>query len=221
MDLTSQYNPTFNGDGGNVFLQDLSLGKGLAAFHASNRLSASGVWLLPFGAGRAVGTDWPRWLDAIVGGWQLGGILTLSDGNPSTVGMGTPAALTSIGFSGLRPDLIEGGNNNPVTGDPDKYFDVSQFVPPPPRTIGNLGRNTLILPGIATVDLGLTKNTPIRDRARLQLRIEFFNLLNRANFGGPALSVFNASGARQGNAGFIASTSTTARQIQLGARFEW
>src|SRR4029450_13022245 len=82
----------------------------------------------------------------------------------------------------LRPDLIAGGNNNPVTGDPDRWYDVSQFRPARIGFFGNVGRNTVTSPGLATVDLSVFKNVPI-GTSRLQFRLEMFNLFNRADFG--------------------------------------
>jgi hypothetical protein len=70
------------------------------------------------------------------------------------------------------------------------------------------------------VDLGLTKQVPFGSR-RLQFRLEVFNLLNRANLGAPNTTVMNGSGVRNALAGFIDSTSTTARQVQLGLRLDW
>jgi hypothetical protein len=134
--------------------------------------------------------------------------------------MGARADLSALGLRSDRPDLIAGGDSNPVTGDPDRYFDVTQFAFPPDRTIGTVGRNTLTGPGIVTLDMGLTKNLQFGGR-RLQIRIEGFNVLNRANLGSPSTSVFNNRGVRTAGAGFIGSTSTTARQIQLGSRLDW
>jgi hypothetical protein len=70
------------------------------------------------------------------------------------------------------------------------------------------------------------KNTRIRESLNLQFRAEIFNLLNRANFNTPNLIVFtpptatNPSGL-SGTAGAIASTSTTARQVQFALKLLW
>jgi hypothetical protein len=222
IDEASQYNPTFSNDGGGVtYYWDPDLRRGLAAFHVANRFSASGVWMLPFGEGQRFGTGWPGWANALLGGWQIGGVLNVADGPPATVSIGNRTDLSNLGLGADSPDLVPGGNHNPVVGDPDRYFDTSQFEFPPPRTIGDVGRNTLIGPGLATVDLSLNKNTSLGMGARLQLRVEFFNLLNRANLALPSLQVFDSRGRPVGSAGFIDSTTTTARQIQLGARLEW
>jgi hypothetical protein len=222
VDEASQYNPTFNNDGGGVvYYWDPDLRRGLAAFHVANKFSAGGVWQLPFGAGKRFGSAWPGWVDRLLGGWQVGGIVTLTDGPPATISISSRTDLANIGLGGDSPDLVPGGNNNPVLGDPDRYFDTSQFLFPPPRTIGDVGRNTLIAPGLATVDMSLTKNMPLFGTTRAQFRVEFFNLLNRANLGLPNTTVFDATGRPVGSAGFIETTTTTARQIQLGVRFEW
>jgi hypothetical protein len=55
----------------------------------------------------------------------------------------------------------------------------------------------------------------------LQLRFECFNLFNRANFGTPQPIVFNANGTYREDAGRITSTSTSARQMQIGVKFVW
>jgi outer membrane receptor protein involved in Fe transport len=221
IDEVSQTRSEVNGEGSNPYYWDKDLNRGLAPYHIANRFSATGVWMLPFGAGQRFGGNWTGWANTLGGGWQLSGQLTLSDGRPWSVSIGNRADLAAIGHSGQRPDLVPGGNNNPVIGDPDLYFDVSQFVFPPPRTIGNTGRNTLIGPGLATVDLSLTKNTMLSEQLKLQLRLEAFNLLNRANLGAVNTSVFNAAGRPNGAAGFISNTSTPARQLQLGMRLEW
>jgi hypothetical protein len=207
MDLVSSSGPETE-----MYTWARHLGRALAGYHVGQRLTGSGVWQLP-AAGQG-------WTNAIFGGWQLSGILNLTEGNPESITIGDQSALVALGLQGFRPDLIPGGDHNPVTGDPDQYFDASQFVLPPARTIGDTGRNTLIGPGIASVDLGLTKNIQLGTK-RIQFRLEFFNILNRANLGSPDTTVMNGNGVRNAEAGYIDNTSTTARQTQLGLRFDW
>jgi hypothetical protein len=85
---------------------------------------------------------------------------------------------------------------------------------------GNVGRNTLIGPGLGTWDFSLLKETRIREQFNLQFRAEIFNLLNRANFNQPNAVVFTPSGVSP-TAGVITSTSTTARQVQFGLKLLW
>jgi hypothetical protein len=81
-------------------------------------------------------------------------------------------------------------------------------------------RNNLVGPGLATWDFSTIKDTRLRERLTLQFRAEIFNLLNRANFNTPALITFTPTGV-SGTAGAIASTSTTARQVQFALKLFW
>ena len=72
-----------------------------------------------------------------------------------------------------------------------------------------------------TLDLIVGKSVAIGGTRELQVRFECFNLLNRANFGLPQNQVFNANGTIREDAGRITSTSTAARQIQLGIKAVW
>ena len=222
IDESSQYNPTFDNEGGGVaYYWDPDMRRSLSAFHVSDTFSGSAIWLLPFGSGQRFGASWTGWANNILGGWQLGGILNLSKGPPATIGTGTPSVLSVIGFSSQTPDLVPGTSNSPVLGNPDRYFDTANFVFAPSRTIGNVGRNTLIGPGVASANLSLTKNTRISEQVKVQFRAEFFNLLNRANLSLPNTTVFNSNGGPDVTAGFVSGTTTTARQIQFGLRLEW
>ena len=88
--------------------------------------------------------------------------------------------------------------------------------------MGNSGRGAFRGPNLRTVDLAAVKRIPFRGSARLDLRLEIFNVFNRANFGNPTLVAFARRGrpteAPLATFGRIRSTVTSARQLQLGAR---
>jgi hypothetical protein len=91
---------------------------------------------------------------------------------------------------------------------------------------GNLGRNTLIGPGLVNFDFSLVKNNYIKkvsDAFNVQFRAEFFNVLNRANFAPPLdnRDIFDASGALTSNGGLITTTQTPSRQIQFALKVIW
>jgi len=89
---------------------------------------------------------------------------------------------------------------------------------------GDLGRDTLIGPGLATWDFSAFKTTPLHERLALQFRAEIFNLLNRANFNTPNLITFTSSSAgtkTSGTVGTITSNATTSRQVQFGLKLIW
>ena len=158
-------------------------------------------------------------MNHLVSGWQTGGILSLANGVPGTIQMAS--RMTGIGIRQEFPDLV-GKNNNPTRpGNATQYFDVSQFAPPPENTLGTLGRNTLTLPGRATLDFSVSKATNLSERMKLQFRLETFNLTNRKNLGIPNLTMFNSQGRLQATAGQIVSTTGTARQIQFGMKLEF
>jgi hypothetical protein len=92
--------------------------------------------------------------------------------------------------------------------------------------LGNAGRNELIGPGVVNADVSLFKNVPlgfIREGARLQMRLEAFNLPNRANFAAPLTNnkLFDSKGNPVNFAGQITSLQTPARVMQIGAKIVW
>ena len=160
----------------------------------------------------------------LLSGWSVNSILSSATGSPFSLQLGTDRTNSRVsgGILTDRPDLKPGGNNNPVLGAPDRYYDASQFVLQPLGFFGNLGRNTVIGPGRATVDLSLVKNTPlgrISEASKLQFRAELFNLLNRANLGTPFNIPVTSTGGVDPRAGVINRTITTSRQIQFGLKF--
>jgi hypothetical protein len=82
-----------------------------------------------------------------------------------------------------------------------------------------VGRDVLTGPGLATVDFSALKKTALTERVSLQFRAEFFNILNRSNFGTPNAVVFTSAAATPAaTAGVITSTATSSRQIQFGLK---
>ena len=108
--------------------------------------------------------------------------------------------------------------SNPILGGPDRYFDPTVFALPLPGFYGNLGRNTLIAPGLMTMDVTLVKVLPLTERFKADFRAEFFNILNRANFGLPNNNIFDSTRALLPTAGRITNTVTSARQVQFGLK---
>ncbi|MBI2817404.1 MAG: TonB-dependent receptor [Acidobacteria bacterium] len=200
--------------------------RGLSAFGTPHQFSLNTTYELPFGRGwsgvaRALGAD-----------WQMGGILTLRTGSIFSPGVGFDQARKLVKYSvradDQRPDLVAGRSNNPVTGGTRKqyveqYFDPTAFALPQAGTLGNLGRNTLIGPGMAQMDFNVRKRFRVTESKLLEFRAELFNLLNRANFRIPNegnRQVFTREGGRNPLAGRLTEVGT-ARQIQLALRLEF
>jgi outer membrane receptor protein involved in Fe transport len=173
-------------------------------------------------------------LGVILGGWKMSGIVSLSSGNPTSVetsfNRDRSGASVTGGGGPETPNLRPGGDPNPVIGDgrdPDNYLSGSPFILQEDGTYGNLGRNTVIGPGIATFDLSFVKVFQVDESRSVQFRSEFFNIFNRPNYGTPSMNVF--TNAKQcpstdscnpsSSFGRINSTSTSPRQIQLALKF--
>jgi outer membrane receptor protein involved in Fe transport len=192
---------------------------GLSAFHARHNLTFNGSWDLPIFQ-NSTGV-----VGALLKGWQVNNITTLRSGHPFTVQLGFNRSgnLNTTGFSmHERPDAVPGCD--PVRGGPDRYFDIACFTLPAINTRGNAPRNSVIGPGLVAVDFSLVKSLPLGASRQLEVRVEVFNLPNRANFAVPSgRTVFTGVNADGSPAiaptwGRITSTVTTSRQIQIGAK---
>jgi hypothetical protein len=196
---------------------DLPRDWGLSALNITSQASISATYEPPFGAGR-------RWLahtgtvgSKLIGGWQLNGIASFLSGFPFTPQIGSNRSGDGDTRNPDRPSLNPDFSGPVLLQNPNEWFSPNAFVLPTPGTYGNLGRGTLTGPGLADVDASLFKTTAVSERASLQFRAEFFNVLNRANFGTPNATVFS-NGAISASAGLITATATTSRQIQFGLK---
>jgi len=187
------------------------LDRGTSGFDIKHRTSQSVIYDLPFGKGRHFGVS-NSLLNAIVGGWQINGILTLQGGLPFT-----PTLATSVSNAGgSRPDRLTNGQlSNPTIA---RWFDTSfntagaAWSTPRQYTYGNGGRNTLRGPHRTNLDCSIFKEVPIAERYRVQFRAEFFNAFNHPQFDLPNATIGSAA------AGVISSTVGSPRDIQLSLR---
>lgn len=195
--------------------------RGLSNFHLAHHGVLHYTWDVPSGW---AGNGWAR---KLLRDWRTAGILTVSSGSPFTVNVSFDIANNQV-REGHRPNLLPGADHNPVLGGPDRYFDVGAFELQEIGYLGTLGRNTLIGPGYGSFDLMASREVSLSEKHRLELRLEVFNLLNRANFATPRNSatggviIFNnAGGAPVGNAAKIFATVGASRQLQLGLRWRF
>jgi hypothetical protein len=185
---------------------------GRSSFDVRHRFSVSFSYDVPFGRNREGAVE------AVLGGWTVGGIVVMQSGRPFTVALLPEVDNSNTG----RSNLGFGANDRPnVTGDPrldsrtaEGWFNTGAFSQPPFGSFGSAGRNILDGPGYQNVNLALLKQLSLSSRARLQLRIETFNLLNRVNldlpdgfFGSPTF-------------GQVLSAESP-RRVQFGARLSF
>ena len=193
--------------------------RGRSAFDFRHRLTNSFLYELPFGKGK-------QWMNtggvanAILGGWQLGGIITFQSGFPASIFCGpgnwqnndTTCYADAVG---IAPDL---------PGDqrgPSRFFNTAAFsnrgvgVSAGSLTsyrYGNVGRNVLTGPRIVDVDASVIKQWSLGESRRLEFRAEFFNLPNHPIFGQPDTSPGNPT------YGQLTSTRIDPRDVQMALK---
>jgi hypothetical protein len=199
--------------------------KGPSDFDATHNWVANFTWELPF-ARNLNGVA-----GAVLDGWRVSGIYSYRSGSPLTVfiqanrsrSLWGPSRGPGIGQD--RPSWAPGRNaDNAIVGTPEQWIDPAAFVVQPAGTFGNTRRGELRGPDLRTVDLSLTKLVPwarLAGGGSLEFRVEAFNVLNRANFGVPSLTVYPGQADNEqpfASFGRIFNTVTSSRQIQVGLR---
>jgi hypothetical protein len=222
---------------------------GLSDFNIARTFTLFSYWLIP--TPESMQESRIGW---VARGWQVSGILNVASGLPFTpiIG-GDPLGLNSTDTTDY-PNRIKGSGCSTAInpGNVNNYINLNCFVLPTstpevaaqcvpfqpggagnpviPGTcsnlLGNVGRNSVIGPGLIDLDFSLFKNnriSRISDTFNVQIRAEVFNLLNHSNFDAPIdnSTLFNQDGSPVGGAGRIDSTSTTSRQIQFGLKIIW
>ncbi len=182
-------------------VRNFRLDRAISDFDNTHVLVSNAVWELPFGRGRAWAGNAPGWANHFIGGWTLTGIFTYQSGEPFTLNSGIR---TANGYKQSRADLvgprpstdlkfvpaIEGpvvfnvSDLDSVTNCRQVLGTQSSFCIPAPGGNG-MGRNAFRGPGFWNLDMGIIKNFSVTERVKLQLRGEFFNALNHANFENP------------------------------------
>ena len=216
--------------------------RGLSDYNIAQTLVVNYLWNVP------TPNNWGSVPSHVLGGWELGGIITAETGVPITplIG-GDPLGLSSTDPYDF-PDRLTGPGcgGNPVNpGNVGNYIKLNCFAVPMAspaiaaqctpfsavpgscaNLAGNAGRNSVIGPGLVTFDFSLFKNNYIKrisESFNAQFRAEFFNILNHANFSTPFANeaLFDQTGTPIGGAGSLSQTSTPAREIQFALKLIW
>jgi len=146
----------------------------------------SGAYLLPFGKGQAVGSNWGPVAQAILGGWRFSPIFIARTGTPVNV---IRATNPNSVLPGLRPN---------VTGDPTisrskrsykQWFNTAAFSWPKAQNNssepGDAGRNIVVGPAYVNLDSSLAKSFSLTERFKLEVRAEAFNTSNTVHLSNP------------------------------------
>jgi hypothetical protein len=202
-----------------------SYDRGPSTFNVGQALRVNGVYTFPFTGNR------------LVSGWQLAEILSVASGFPVNVLTGlTPQRSNTGGLTGDRPDSVAGCDPYKISSATRAqllqaklvgWFNPGCFALQPFATLGDVRRDSLNGPGLLGLDFSIIKQTKLTEKLNSEVRAEFFNILNHANFGQPVGAVFAGPGGALANAantfpggtaGTITSTATTSRQIQFALK---
>jgi outer membrane receptor protein involved in Fe transport len=184
-------------DGDNLFPTnnyDFKLERGLSQFHTRQRFTASILYELPLKFEHPV-------LEAVAGGWQVGSILTLSEGTPfnggdcgdiNSTGEGSRGDATGVSLFPDNPTQDEFYTRDPVdnrgpAGVTCDIRDAEGFNILTYRD-GNVNRNAYLSPGDINWDFSLSKSFRIREGKHLEFRFESFNFANHPNWNTPTTS---------------------------------
>jgi hypothetical protein len=189
-------------------MYNLSAERSNSGMDHRHSFTTSTTWELPFGRGQAFGSKWHGVLDAIAGGWQLGGILTLRTGFPFDVNF--PGDSQNTGTRNRGDRIGSGTVANPTI---DRWFDQFAFIESAPGVFGNTGRYVLFGPGTRNFDFSLAKRfTMPWEMHYLQFRFESFNFTNTPKFGQPVATLRRNDTATINSAG-------EPRRIQFGLKY--
>ena len=195
---------------------------GLSQINLNNDFTASVIYELPFGKGKAFGSDWNGPVNAILGNWEVTGIQKVTSGFPVFVVADNNSGVNfeNNGNSLNRPNQV----CNPVLSNPtiNAWFNTSCFVAPQSGELGNASRTPLSGPGFVNTDFSAIKHflVPGREGMKVDLRAEVFNLFNHPQFGTPGSSICAAC-PLVGAAGFgsINTTVNNPRLFQFALKF--
>jgi hypothetical protein len=196
--FTSSGDPNFPQDSYNARAE-----RARSGFDLRHRVSAGYSVDLPLGSGR------------LRKGWQTNGIWVFQTGRPFTVALHPDLDNSNTGRStlGFGANDRPNASANPKLSNPSaaRWFDTGAFQVPAFGAFGNAGRNILEGPGLGVGNVSVLKETPLAEHIRLQLRIEAFNVLNRANYDLPGIFLGSPNFGRILSAG-------QPRRVQFGLK---
>lgn len=197
-------------------IHNFALDRGRADFDRRQTFTTYYVWEMPVGKNRRFLGHMPSYLNAVIGGWQTSGIISVMTGEPFSVSSGILTAdnirSSRATISGAAPDVVL---NYGVAGTPGPFLfansalngATSPFGIPDAGTYGNQARNTFTGPMFWNTDMTLIKQFTLRERYKFDFRVDAFNVFNHANFRIASATAFSGTTLQGGNV--IPTVSTT------------
>jgi hypothetical protein len=213
-----------------------NLARAVSDFDLTHQINANWLVDLPIGKGRAIAHDTHGFVDAVIGGWQIGGLARWTSGFPYSVDGGqrwpTDWFLTAIAQMTAKPKtgIFHLTVPDPVTGKLDSFVSPfadptsaqNDFTLPLPGGVGS--RNVLRGDGFASLDMSLGKKWPLPwEGHSLQFRWEVFNVPNLTRFNAQGVGASLLTSLTQSPSSFGAYTSllTQPRVMQFALRYEF
>jgi len=210
--------------------RNLRVCRGNSDFDIRHLFNANGIYELPFGRGRWLGGNAPKWLNAIIGGWEVSGIFNARSGlpfnaitgsTPISLAQGSPAVFNSSDSNALRQRIKDAsGGTIQFFSDPKRVFDPENPTSgvlryPRQGEIGN--RNVLRGPRFWSIDMAVLKNfaMPWSETQKLVFRWDSFNTFNHHVFSLPNTNISLPE------FGQITGSSSAARVMQFALRYEF
>lgn len=199
---------------------DLAAEKSVDASNTPQSLVVSYIYNLPIGKGKAIGSGFNRKTDAVLGGWELSGVVTSRSGPPVWVSGNN---WNSYGGN-PRPDVI--GSTHASHQSINEWFNTGAFAYAPYGDFGNAPRyfSNLKSPAYNNFDTAILKNWSLGESRRIQFRAEMFNTFNHPNFFTPNGSYSGCDPNSDTNcvSGFGQITKAfPSREMQFSSKFYW
>jgi hypothetical protein len=198
-----------------------SLQRATSTFDTTHQINSNWVYELPFGRGKAFSAGGGRVANAVLGGWDLSGVLRWTSGFPLSIGNGAAWA-TNWDLSGYATQI----GPNPtvqttlVNGAPNLFKNrdvaITSYRQDYAGEVGN--RNTVRGPGYFDTDLGLHKAFKITESQLLQFRWETYNAFNNVRFDGLTA---NTGVDQVSSFGNFTKTLTIYRRMEFAVRYEF
>jgi hypothetical protein len=207
----------------------------LSQINLNDSFTASILYDLPFGHGKAFGSTWGGATNAVLGNWQVTVIEKITSGFPLFTVASANGSGVNFQWNGSslnRPNEVGDPNKagpvaaNPTCAAPSKihtlqhWFNQCAFVDAPPGELGDASRTPVYGPRFVNTDFSAIKNFPLpwREGMSLQFRAEFFNLFNHAQYylggGSSGMQDVDASSTF----GVVNGTVNNPRVVQLALR---
>lgn len=171
------------------------------------------VYDLPFGRGRQFGSNWNAFVNGVLGGWAVEGIVQMQTGTASNVRTGIDRA--NVGRTQERPNVIRNPNLSSDQRTVDRWFDTSAFEFQPFYTWGNAGAYIVNDDGRQVFDISIAKRFQFLERQYVEFRTEMFNFPNHPNFNAPGSGGYVLNTPTFG----VITSATPSRQIQFVLRY--